>query len=785
MDKLEKRVSVRALVESVLIGGDIMRTGSTERMIEGMRGHRRLQEEYAKKAVSEFSLSASAESERVVLEVHGRADVVWMRDSAPAVVEEIKTTWRDPASVSSDDYPLHWAQAECYAHILCKNYGLERIEVRLTYAQAYGNATARITRGFTARDLQRRFDELTGAMIAHIERQLDWQAVRDASIRELAFPFSGYRAGQRQMTVAAYRVCKRGGRMLCEAPTGIGKTAAMLYSALKAVGHGEVERLFYLTARGTTALAARDGLRHLRGKGLRARSIALSAKEKVCAFPGSPCAPQTCPRAKGHYDRLTAGLQEALDAREDYDAEFIAELCERRNLCPFEFALDLSLECDVIIGDYNYAFDPFARLKRYFLDKSDAALLIDEAHNLPDRAREMFSAALDRRELEALRGDMRSAPNSREYKALDALIRAMKELEGGGARAEPLPEPLAEAAARFADAARSAAQDDVPYAAAMLDSFFAASAFTLTAGSMREQPRLYATLIEPPVVTLRCLMPAPLLRETLDRVRTAVFFSATLSPPSYFRDMLGAGKDAVSLALPSPFPNENLLVLHYAADTRYRARASSAEEVAASIAALCGSKANGNYLVFFPSYSYLRTVMPLVGNALPGARLTVQRSGMREAERAAFLAAFSEAPRGVMVAFAVMGGVFSEGVDLPGARLSGCAVVGVGLPQVCLERETLRERCDEEYDSGFAYSYVFPGLARVVQAAGRVIRTAQDRGIVLLIDERFARYDHDELLPPHWAIRRAKNAEAVGRNARRFWGEGDEGDDESLRRPAF
>ncbi len=772
MEKAGHRVSVRALAESVLLGGDIVRAGSAERMLEGVRGHKLLQSEYGAKALSEVSLSSQVENRLTLLTVHGRADVVWMADGVPVAVEEIKTTRRDPLSIGEDEHPVHWAQAECYAYMLCERHGVDNIEVRLTYTRPDGSARHRMARTLARGELEGRFYALAAVYIAELEAQDEWRRQRDQSIIDLPFPFESFRRGQRAMAAKAYRACKNGGRLLCEAPTGIGKTAAMLFSALKAMGEGHVGKIFYLTARGTVQRAAQEGLVLLREKGLRARSIALIAREKVCAHPGAACIPGSCPRAKGHYDRFGDARREALSSGDEYTAQYLAALCERHELCPFECALDLSLDCDVVIGDYNYAFDPFVYLRRYFMDKSDAALLIDEAHNLPDRAQSMYSAAIDRRDLEKLRREVgRVSRKAQLYTSLSTAIRAQKELAESQGDAWEHPAALAEAVDRLLNAARDALEEDAPYAGALLDVFFAAFAFSYAADLMREEHGLYAALAGQYITTLLCVKPAPLLAKTLGKVRAAVFFSATLTPLSHYRNVLGAGEEAEEQRLPSPFPRENLLVLSCPLATRYKAREQSAPAVAQAIAALCGAKTDGNYLVFFPSYAYLRGVMPLVMQHVSGARSLVQQPGMGEGERGAFLAEFSENPQGVLIAFAVMGGLFGEGVDLPGARLSGCAVVGIGLPQIGPEREALRARFNEDGEDGFACAYVYPGLSRVVQAAGRVIRTLGDRGVVLLIDERFAREDVSELLPAHWDVRTVRSPKAILHAARAFWEE--------------
>jgi Rad3-related DNA helicase len=718
-----------------------------------------------------MSLRTTVESDDASLTVYGRADVVWMTHGLPTAVEEIKTTRRDPSNIQEDDYPLHWAQAACYAHMLCERYGLSSIAVRLTYARVNDKSIASITRTMSAHTLREQFLSLANAALAELSAAEAWRRTRNAALQTMPFPYKEYRPGQRNMAAAAYRACKNGGRLLCEAPTGVGKTAAMLFSSLKAMGEGHVERVFYLTARGTTRLAAEEGLNLLRRNGLRARSIVLTAKDKICPCPGCACMPDSCPRAKGHYDRASAARLYALADRDDYAADYLTDLCDRYNLCPFEFGLDLSLDCDVIIADYNYAFDPVAHLRRYFDQRSESVLLIDEAHNLPDRARAMYSASVNRRSMEKLRREVgRASRKDTLYKQITQVIHTLRAMEEEGVRSEGFPAPLVEAVEAFVNAARDRlGEEDVPYAGALLDAFFEAFDFSFAAARMREWEDNYATLIDPPIVELRCLMPAPFLAATLDKVRAAVFFSATMTPAQHYASAFGTGDSTDVLRLSSPFPRDNLLVLNAPLPTTYRQREGSAERVARCVAELCVGKERGNYFVFFPSYAYLRAVMPLVGELVPQAKIIQQRGGMDERERAEYLAEFSEEPKGILLAFAVLGGLFGEGIDLPGGRLSGCAIVGIGLPQIGLERETLRAKYDERGEDGFANAYVYPGIARVTQAAGRVIRTREDRGVVLLIDERFGREDIEELLPQHWDVQRVTRISVLRQTIREFW----------------
>lgn len=758
---MENKVSVRTLVETIMVCGDISSAGSVQRMQEGARGHRRLQGEYGEKARSEVAVALDVPGEEMPLHVHGRIDVLWSDGAGkPCCVEEIKTTRRDPTTIEAEEYPLHWAQAECYAHMLCVLHNLPGMQVRLTYLHVDDKGRAYLVRDLSAEELQRRFDALAHAYQLLLIRQRDWQALRDETIGQLPFPFAGYRKGQREMAAQAYLAVRDGARLLAEAPTGIGKTVAMLFSSLKAMGEGHAGRIFYLTARGPTQRAAQEAMEMLATKGLRARWITLAAKEKMCACPGAACDPMECPRAKGHYDRLQKAMDKAL-LRDGHTPEDNRAIGNEFEICPFEFALDLSLHCDVIIGDYNYAFDPRAKLRRYFMDKNDFALLLDEAHNLPDRAREMFSAALQGDSMRRLRREVGRA--SRKIPLYRHMGKAIKAVEAG-----EVTEELTDALYKLADGAEDLFGEQFPFHGDLLDCYFAVRGFLDAAENRAQYPEDFAVLPQPKGLRIFCANPAPLLNQCYELCGSAVLFSATMHPLPYMGSICGCGEEARRIRMTSPFPPENLQVLIRPLPTRYTMREESLTAVAAAIAAMGQGRESGNYFVFFPSYAYMLAVLPLVAELLPQAELLVQQGGMDEDGRRAYLQRF-EHNEGLLMAFAVMGGLFGEGIDLPGDRLCGAAIVGVGLPQVCAERDTLRERFNAEGD-GFAYAYQYPGMARVAQAAGRVIRTMEDRGVVLLIDERFTQSRYRELMPPHWSPGICHSAADVKAACVRFWG---------------
>lgn len=823
-------VSVQNLVGFVLQSGDLSGGAFVSaRLADGVRGHRELQalrsSEHGEAAGpdeapagtyrAEVPLSARREYRYFTLEVTGRADGVFTEPDGTVMVEEIKTVPGDPAGIESEGNPLHWAQAMCYAAMLSQDGVPPGITIRLTYYGREGGGVRSFHRTCGHDELSRFFADLA-------DRYADWaellylrSAERNASIAALEFPFPAYRPGQRSFAAQVYRTVRDGKRLFAEAPTGIGKTAAALFPALKALGEGLTSRIFYLTAKTTTRTVVEQTLSLLRERGLSLTSITLTAKEKICPVQHDqapdggrtrpPCAPGLCRFAEGYYDRLEPAMRDIMREKAHFSRETILRYAERHSLCPFEFSLDIALWCDLIVCDYNYLFDPGASLKRFFLDRGgEYTFLIDEAHNLPERAREMFSAELEKRSVLELK-KLTSGEHSRLSRLLGAVNAAFLELgrtvsdgqDGRSAASGTLPEPLADALRTWTEAYEAAPPEPAAAGGRLLEFYFRAAEFLRAAGQFDER---YVTLIDKTArnvrVKLFCLDPSALLEKSLRKGRAAVFFSATLSPPGYFRRLLSAEDSPVqtdAIALPSPFPRENLcIVLDPSISTRYRDREAGYRKIAERVAAFVRARP-GNYLVFFPSYRYLDAVYELTEELLspgpaadtedgpdvtaashgtrPGEVSLVRQSpGMSERERERFIDSFGTQNPGTLVGFAVSGGVFAEGIDLAGERLSGAVVIGVGLPQVSPERETIRAYFDRVSGQGFEFGYAYSGMNRVLQAAGRVIRTETDRGAVLLIDQRFSMPFYERLFPRHWhPVPRIRTPAELERTLAEFW----------------
>lgn len=775
--KMTVRVAVRDLVGYVLRTGDInIGFVGGDRALEGIAGHRAIRQERPDNYRAEVGLSLAVEGERVIMDVGGRVDGIICGNDR-ATVEEIKTTTTPPGSIGREANPIHWAQLRCYGHMFARQYGLTEIELRLTYYHLPEGQEVNYSEVCPAEELAEFFDSIVRPYLALLEKKAVWREEKNESIASLAFPYPAYRPGQRELSAAVYRTVRDGKNLFVRAPTGIGKTAAVLFPALKAMAAGCGEKIFYLTAKTTVRMVAEKTFDDLCRSGLRCKTLTLTAKEKLCFCGEKDCTPETCGYAKGHYDRVGPAVA-AILPQTAYTRELILEYAARHRVCPFEFSLDLAEWADCVICDYNYVFDPRVYLRRFFATAGDYLLLVDEAHNLVQRAQEMFSAELAKAPILALKKAAgAAAPDlGRVLHWLNAqmivLRKQCSERDGYFTQAE-IPAGMIDSLQEFTSLAQRwlGREEPVSFRAELLDQYFAAQNFLRAAADFGSDYIVYATKVGNDVrLKLFCLDPARLLRAAVRRGRAAVFFSATLHPLDYYIRMLGGDSDTARLELPSPFPRGNLLLLvDSRTPTRYRQRHLSYDRIAAAIAALAGGKP-GNYLAFFPSYEYMTVVYEIFCRNNPSVRASRQFAGMSEAERDDFLREFTGGPADSLVGFAVMGGIFGEGIDLAGERLSGAVVVGVGLPQVNPEREIIRMHFDAAGEDGFAYAYDYPGMARVRQAVGRVIRTETDRGVVLLLDERFTQARYRRLYAPEWhPVPRVSNQADLAGIVASFW----------------
>ncbi len=756
------------MVETVLLSGSISPMASSRRLLDGIRGHQALQAIPAEGAVNEVSVSGTVSSANIELTVYGRIDRLYGEER----VEEIKTTYTASEFLGEGD-AQHWAQAKCYAYLLCRERGLEQIELRLTYLNLPTGEVTSFTKAQSFDELDEFFTLITGRYLQMLETEyVHVRAVRE-DISAMPFPYESFREGQHELAAQVYYAMREKSALIAQAPTGTGKTMAVLFPALKALADGHVSRIFYLTARTTQQDAAVAAVRLLNAPHLRA--VVLSAKEKMCIHEHPICREGDCPRAEGYYDRLGDALRSLNETDGLFTPDVVASYAARFFLCPFELSLDLSTSCDLIICDYNYAFDPRVRLQRFFLTgKNSYALLIDESHNLPDRARSMYSAALSLKDVIETR---RSIDKQHRKQPLYKLLKKLeREIESCFAETQP---PAAEYAAPQTLAPALEAALDALGQDGMQAERSLARQLTFDLSSFRymldQYGENYVTLYEGGKTTRRltlfCADPAEKLAETYRKCRSAVLFSATLTPYAFYKNLCGLGEETPVLSLPSPFPPEHLAVFQLPVDIRYQAREATLPLVASAVCAFVNARAQGNYLVFVPSHAYLAKLSPIIRELLPEATLIEQSPGMKDSSRAEFLSQFRPDGAGVTVGLAVMGGVFSEGIDLPAERLCGAVIVGVGLPQLCLERDVLRDSYEQTYAQGYRYAYQYPGITKVLQAAGRIIRTPSDRGALLLIDQRYTQAEYLALLPAQWSIQRVRTLSQLKDGLRQFWNE--------------
>ncbi|MFO1478054.1 MAG: ATP-dependent DNA helicase [Verrucomicrobiota bacterium] len=793
------RVRVRDLVEFVLRRGDLSAGRDfvrADRGPQGTRAHLARQRSRPAGYRKEVRVAHEEPGDGFVLRVQGRLDGVF-EEAGGVVVEEIKTV---QGAWDGEPDPLHWAQVRCYGCLHAREHGLQSLTLQLAYIHLDNGRVLEIRETRTRGELDAFFEAAVAVYWAWIRERHAWCRARDESLRRLPFPFPVYRAGQRDLAVAAYRALSRGRSLFLEAPTGIGKTMSVLFPAVKALGEGRLERLYYLTARNVGQGLAEEAAARLRAAGARLRAVTLSARERVCVRDGVPCDPQACPLARGYYDRIHAALRAALDL-EEIHRPALEQVGRAHQVCPYALSLDVSEWVDAVICDYNYVFDPQVYLRRHFDETGlRAGFLVDEAHNLVDRAREMFSADLDTCELDAVRRAM--GGRSRCARALGRLAAVLRELAGSGpppadpgefdfepretrAGAQPdgavagtrvrraLPPGLEAPLAAALETAEDwlAANQPADFRQDLLRLYFRLKNLQRTAGLYDAR---YATLLGAAarggaVIRLFCLDPSGLLRDAAGRAAAAVFFSATLTPLEYYRELLGGDTSDPLLRLASPFPPENLAVcLHAGLRTDFRARAGSLGRVAKAIETFVGARP-GNYLVYLPSYRYLNDLAAQFQPPHAGTEVVIQRPGMTDDGRAAFLARFQSGTPGTVVGFGVLGGIFGEGIDLVGERLIGVAIVGVGLPQLSPERNVIRDYFEEKTGDGFGYASLYPGMNRVLQAAGRVIRSERDRGAVLLVDARFAEARYRRLMPAAWEPAVVRGEDELGRILGRFW----------------
>lgn len=869
----EIRISVRRLVEFILRGGDIdnrHHASSDTAMQEGSRIHRMIQKRMGSGYRAEVSLKVTIPAESYLLVVEGRADGIIHREQE-AVVDEIKGTYRE-LSKMREPVPVHVAQAKCYAYMYGLQEKLPRLQIRLTYCNMISEDIRYFYEDYTFEQLSEWFEELITAYRKWADYTWQWRELRQASIQGLPFPFP-YREGQKELVTNVYKTIYHRRKLFLEAPTGVGKTVSTIYPAVQAMGKGMGDKLFYLTAKTITRTVAEDTFRILRGKGLRFKSVILTAKEKICFMEEVDCNPEVCPYAKGHYDRVNDAIYEMLTLEESFTREKIEDYAQKYQVCPFELCLDMSLFADAVIGDYNYLFDPHVYLKRFFAEDGggDYLFLIDEAHNLLERGREMYSATLFKEQFMKLRKEIRmeilaEVSEARKRKKADIsgqltleatqnmtymseideesidqlstendteLVEELMETEiqknrrggrsvlvrqGYGDRMVYLLEKCNQELLALKRAGGECSivenidgfvqslnrlhgvmddylseqeEEQLPVREQLLDFYFEVSHFLEMYELADENYVKYSQLCDDGSFMLKlfCVNPGGNLKNCMLRGRSSILFSATFLPIQYYKKLLGGGAEDYEVYAQSIFhPQKRALFIAGDVTSKYTRRSEEEyDNIACYIEEIVKNR-HGNYMVFCPSYAFLRIIYEkyVEKYANRGRECIIQNEYMSESDREKFLSCFQgstgfgdknlinmeiEEEETCLIGFCVLGGIFSEGIDLKNDRLIGAVIVGTGLPQVCFEREILKDYFNEAGENGFDYSYRYPGMNKVLQAAGRVIRTVEDVGIVALLDERFLQFSYRRLFPREWEHFETVTLGTVSKRVERFWEE--------------
>ena len=870
------RISVRSLVEFVLRHGDIDKRhqiSPDDAMQEGSRIHRMIQRRMGAEYEAEVPLKISFEEQGYTLILEGRADGI-IHHEDKVIIDEIKGTYRDPAKWK-EPQPLHLAQAKCYAYIYGLQQKLSEVQIRITYCHIPTEELRYFIQDYSGDELEEWFEDLLASYRKWADYSWQWKRIRQESIQGLEFPFP-YRDGQKELVSGVYRTIYHKKKLFLEAPTGVGKTISTVYPAVQAMGQGMADKLFYLTAKTITGTVAEDTLELLRGQGLRMKSVTLTAKEKICFMEETECIPEYCPYAKGHYDRVNEAIYDLLTSKESFSREQIEIYAEKHRVCPFEMCLDMSLFADTVICDYNYLFDPHVYLKRFFSEGSQGnyIFLIDEAHNLLERGREMYSAVLFKEQFPELRKKLKQTilsemsgyrkksdifgqmtldmtfettdssdyrdmtetddedvdrfgteQTEEEFEQLEKTVPAGKNrgysvlVRQGYAdkmlyqaekcnrqmlvlkreceqcrivqEIDSFVQPLMRLQAVLDDYLGEPEEEQVPIREELLDFYFEISHFLEIYELLDENYVKYTQICEDGSFFLKlfCVNPAENLKRCMNRGRSSILFSATFLPIQYYKKLLGGTQEDYEVYAHSVFsPEKRALFIAEDVTSKYTRR--SPEEfynIARYIEEIVKNR-HGNYMVFCPSYSFLRSVYEQYTEHFSGEgrECIIQSEYMSETDREAFLGRFQgnedfdlqcdidmdiEEEDSILIGFCVLGGIFGEGIDLKNDSLIGAIIVGTGLPQVCFEREILKEFFEEDGESGFDYSYRYPGMNKVLQAAGRVIRTVEDVGIVALLDERFLQFAYQRMFPREWEHFEKVSVDTVAKRVERFWNE--------------
>ncbi|WP_348981248.1 ATP-dependent DNA helicase [Bacillus sp. DNRA2] len=686
--------------------------------------------------------------------IDGRCDGL-LAESDGYCVDEIKSFSQPLRDLEPNGYPVHWAQVKLYAYMICAERKITDVYVQLTYIHVDTEETRRLRLRYSFANLEDFVFELLSAYAPYARLQQEHIINRNKSIKQLAFPFEKYRTGQRKLAGAVYKTILDEKNLFAKAPTGIGKTMSTLFPAVKAIGEGLCNRIFYLTAKTITRTTAEEAMVQMRGQSLQIKHVTITAKDKICFKESTKCQADACEFAKGYYDRVNEAVLDIYSNEMSMTREVIEIYARKFQICPFEFSLDLAYTVDVIVCDYNYIFDPRVSLKRLMEEqKNTTVLLVDEAHNLVDRGRDMFSGALDKAPFLEIKKQFKNHDQNlyQVSSQINSLFLSVKKTNPHHAdfTITTLPDGMTQLLEQFIGTVETILLNESHAESNLLETYFEVQRFLRISELLDDHYIIYGETIGTNVrIKLFCIDPSQLLKKQGKGYRSKVFFSATLSPISYYIDILGGTSEDFHLLISSPFKQEQLDVFINPLSTRYKDRERSLAKIVTMTQSLILSRP-GKYLIFFPSYQYLLAVYDEYKKYDQTTKTIVQNQGMSEAERENFLNTFTDEPNESLLGFAVLGGIFSEGVDLVGNRLNGVIVIGIGLPQVCYERNLMKEHFSEKNKNGYDYAYVYPGMNKVLQAGGRLIRSEFDNGTIVLVDDRFLSEPYHSLLPIEW-----------------------------------
>lgn len=774
------RISVRSLVEFIMRSGDIdnrIAGADKDSMLLGGKIHRKIQRRMGADYHAEIGLKFEVPCKGFLLMIEGRADGI-IETPEGIVIDEIKGVLKD-LNLLKEPVGVHLAQARCYAYIYASQKKLEEIGVQMTYCNMETEEIKRFQSIYSFRELDTWFRKLIGKYEKWARYQIRWKGKRNQSIKEIEFPFA-YREGQKDLVVSVYRTILRKKKLFIQAPTGVGKTMATVFPAVKAIGEGLGEKLFYLTAKTITRTVAWQAFDTLKEQALRMKVIVLTAKEKICFCEETNCNPDACPYAKGHYDRVNDAVYELITTSDEMSREILEEQARKWQVCPHEMSLDIAEWVDAVICDYNYVFDPNAYLRRFFGEgnKGEYLFLIDEAHNLVERGREMYSAQIYKEDILKIKKLVKDRDEKLARKLNDCnkqLLALRRECDGLQVL-DSVSHIYLKLMALMTEMERYLEEcKEEEIRQEVLNLYFSVRTFLNIHDRLDENYLIYSELEDSGRFKLRlfCVNPANCLQGFLDKGNSTIFFSATLLPIHYYKKLLSTSKEDYAIYAESPFdPARRQLILGTDVSTKYTRRGEDMYRRYARYLIQVARTRIGNYIAFFPSYRFMEEVYEVFVDLLKEDQeieYVMQSQYMSEEAREIFLENFEEDRKHSLMGFCVMGGIFSEGIDLAEDKLIGAIIIGTGLPQVCRERELLKNYFDAHGLRGFDYAYLYPGMNKVLQSAGRVIRTDEDRGVILLLDERFRDGRYQETFPREWKEYALCNVENVEDYLETFW----------------